>query len=83
MPDGVGQHQWRLDVQPIIHLDDRVASLNGSGQGSRLSSSGTGRIPPRPTAQMSRWGVVRGVHFAIVPPGQAKYVTCVSGATST
>jgi dTDP-4-dehydrorhamnose 3,5-epimerase len=25
-------------------------------------------------------GVVRGVHFADVPPGQAKYVTCVSGA---
>jgi dTDP-4-dehydrorhamnose 3,5-epimerase len=24
--------------------------------------------------------VVRGVHFADVPPGQAKYVTCVSGA---
>lgn len=25
-------------------------------------------------------GVVRGVHFAQVPPGQAKYVTCVRGA---
>lgn len=25
-------------------------------------------------------GVVRGVHFADVPPGQAKYVTCVRGA---
>ena len=24
--------------------------------------------------------VVRGIHFADVPPGQAKYVTCVSGA---
>jgi dTDP-4-dehydrorhamnose 3,5-epimerase len=24
--------------------------------------------------------VVRGVHFADVPPGQAKYVTCVSGS---
>jgi dTDP-4-dehydrorhamnose 3,5-epimerase len=24
--------------------------------------------------------VVRGVHFADVPPGQAKYVTCVAGA---
>ncbi|WP_204049142.1 dTDP-4-dehydrorhamnose 3,5-epimerase [Microbispora siamensis] len=29
---------------------------------------------------VSRRGVVRGVHFADVPPGQAKYVTCVSGA---
>ena len=25
-------------------------------------------------------GVVRGVHFAQVPPGQAKYITCVRGA---
>ena len=26
-----------------------------------------------------RW-VIRGIHFADLPPGQAKYVTCVSGA---
>jgi dTDP-4-dehydrorhamnose 3,5-epimerase len=25
-------------------------------------------------------GVLRGIHFADVPPGQAKYVTCVRGA---
>ncbi len=25
-------------------------------------------------------GVIRGIHFADVPPGQAKYVTCVHGA---
>lgn len=25
-------------------------------------------------------GVVRGIHFSDVPPGQAKYVTCVRGA---
>ena len=29
---------------------------------------------------VSAAGVVRGVHFADVPPSQAKYVTCVSGA---
>lgn len=29
---------------------------------------------------VSRRGVLRGVHFAEVPPGQAKYVTCLSGA---
>lgn len=29
---------------------------------------------------VSRRGVVRGVHFADVPPGQAKYVTCPAGA---
>ncbi|MER6915598.1 dTDP-4-dehydrorhamnose 3,5-epimerase [Streptomyces sp. NPDC000594] len=25
-------------------------------------------------------GTLRGIHYAAVPPGQAKYVTCVSGA---
>lgn len=29
---------------------------------------------------VSARGVVRGVHFADVPPSQAKYVTCLSGA---
>lgn len=29
---------------------------------------------------VSRRGVVRGVHFADVPPGQAKYVYCTHGA---
>ncbi len=29
---------------------------------------------------VSRRGVIRGVHFADVPPGQAKYVTCMSGS---
>jgi dTDP-4-dehydrorhamnose 3,5-epimerase len=28
---------------------------------------------------VSRRGVLRGVHFADVPPGQAKYITCVRG----
>ncbi|MFJ4501363.1 dTDP-4-dehydrorhamnose 3,5-epimerase [Streptomyces sp. NPDC088864] len=28
----------------------------------------------------SRRGTLRGIHFADVPPGQAKYVTCVRGA---
>ncbi|MFF8861082.1 dTDP-4-dehydrorhamnose 3,5-epimerase [Streptomyces sp. NPDC015139] len=29
---------------------------------------------------VSARGVLRGIHFADVPPGQAKYVTCVRGA---
>ncbi|MDN6259577.1 MAG: dTDP-4-dehydrorhamnose 3,5-epimerase [Corynebacterium sp.] len=34
---------------------------------------------PQANLSTSREGVVRGVHFADVPPGQAKYVTCVAG----
>ena len=29
---------------------------------------------------VSSAGTLRGIHFADVPPGQAKYVTCVAGA---
>jgi dTDP-4-dehydrorhamnose 3,5-epimerase len=29
---------------------------------------------------VSRRGVLRGLHYADVPPGQAKYIQCVSGA---
>src|SRR5665648_713892 len=39
---------------------------------------------PLPLAQanlsVSAAGVLRGIHFSDVPPGQAKYVTCVRGA---
>ncbi len=28
---------------------------------------------------VSNKGVIRGIHFAKYPPGQAKYVTCISG----
>lgn len=31
-------------------------------------------------ASVSAAGVLRGIHFADVPPGQAKYVTCARGA---
>jgi dTDP-4-dehydrorhamnose 3,5-epimerase len=29
---------------------------------------------------VSRRGVIRGIHYSDVPPGQAKYVSCVAGA---
>ena len=29
---------------------------------------------------VSKRGVLRGIHIAEVPPGQAKYVTCISGS---
>lgn len=42
----------------------------------------TGRSLPlaQANASSSVRGTLRGVHFADVPPGQAKYVTCVRGA---
>jgi dTDP-4-dehydrorhamnose 3,5-epimerase len=31
-------------------------------------------------SSVSKRGVVRGIHFADIPPGQAKYVSCADGA---
>ncbi|MBC2906897.1 dTDP-4-dehydrorhamnose 3,5-epimerase [Streptomyces cupreus] len=44
---------------------------NSVGQGFRLEQANCSR---------SVRGTLRGIHFASVPPGQAKCVTCVSGA---
>ncbi|MFF3509989.1 dTDP-4-dehydrorhamnose 3,5-epimerase family protein [Streptomyces sp. NPDC002573] len=41
------------------------------GQGFRLEQANCSR---------SVRGTLRGIHYASVPPGQAKYVTCVGGA---
>lgn len=46
---------------------------------SSPDASDTGRMSRKLTAQC-RAGASYGVHFADVPPGQAKYVTCLSGA---
>lgn len=60
--------------------DDRGTFLEAYQ--ARTLSEATGR--PLEVAQVntsiSRAGVIRGIHFSDVPPSQAKYVTCVSGA---
>ncbi|NLE80668.1 MAG: dTDP-4-keto-6-deoxy-D-glucose epimerase [Rhodococcus sp.] len=50
--------------------------------GSPGFSAATGRTLDLAQANcsVSAAGVLRGIHFADVPPGQAKYVTCVRGA---
>jgi dTDP-4-dehydrorhamnose 3,5-epimerase len=50
------------------HVDEFAAEV---GHPFRLAQA---------NASVSARGVVRGVHFADVPPGQAKYVTCARGA---
>ncbi len=65
---------------PRIHRDDRgsfhewfqAADLGEQlGYQFRLSQA---------NCSVSGRGVIRGIHFTQVPPGQAKYVVCLSGA---
>ncbi len=65
---------------PALHGDDRGYFLEWFRAGELSESLGHRPEIAQGNCSVSRRGVIRGVHFASVPPGQAKYVTCVSGA---
>jgi len=69
---------WRVDT--MVHGDERGEFVEWF-KGSALAEA-TGYSFDLAQANLSRSakGTVRGIHFADVPPGQAKYVTCVRGA---
>lgn len=65
---------------PKIHGDARGSFLEWFRGDALAESLGYRPEVAQANCSISGRGVVRGVHFADVPPGQAKYVTCVSGA---
>jgi dTDP-4-dehydrorhamnose 3,5-epimerase len=65
---------------PQIHADYRGSFLEWFRVGELARQVGHRLEVAQGNCSVSRRGVVRGIHFADVPPGQAKYVTCVSGA---
>lgn len=68
-----------FEVTPKQHGDRRGVFLEWF-RSDRLSEAiGHGLAVAQVNLSVSARGVVRGIHFASVPPGQAKYVTCVSG----
>ncbi|MGY3520301.1 dTDP-4-dehydrorhamnose 3,5-epimerase family protein [Micromonospora sp. PTRAS2] len=71
------QDAWHLPLEP--HHDDRGTFVEWYRAEPVEEASGR-RLPlAQANCSVSRRGVVRGVHFVDVPPGQAKYVTCVAG----
>ncbi|GAA1289466.1 dTDP-4-dehydrorhamnose 3,5-epimerase [Pseudonocardia aurantiaca] len=67
-------------TRPRVFPDDR-GSFHEWFQGSDFrASTGHGLGLAQANCSVSRRGTLRGIHFADVPPGQAKYVTCVRGA---
>jgi len=67
-------------LTPRIHRDSRGSFLEWFRGDELASCLGYRPDVAQANCSVSRRGVIRGVHFADVPPGQAKYVTCVSGA---
>jgi dTDP-4-dehydrorhamnose 3,5-epimerase len=65
---------------PRIHGDSRGAFLESFRAADLYEAVGHRLELGQVNCSVSKRGVLRGIHFADVPPGQAKYVTCVSGA---
>lgn len=69
-----------FEITPKVHADDRGVFLE-SFRFDRLQEAVGHRFSlAQGNSSVSRKGVVRGIHFADVPPGQAKYVMCQGGA---
>jgi dTDP-4-dehydrorhamnose 3,5-epimerase len=63
-----------------VHGDDR-GSFAETFRGAEFAEALGYRLDvAQVNCSISRRGVIRGIHYADVPPGQAKYVTCVAGA---
>lgn len=77
--DGFGiEGAWKYT--PRQHHDD-LGSSTESFRGAEFAADlGYDLNVAQVNCSVSRRGVIRGIHFADVPPGQAKYVTCVAGA---
>jgi len=67
-------------MTPRIFGDDRGAFLEWFKESAFTEAVGHRLSLAQANCSVSARAVVRGIHFADVPPGQAKYVTCVRGA---
>ena len=65
---------------PAVHGDDRGVFLESFRAESLEQATGRAFDLRQANVSVSRRGVVRGIHFADVPRGQAKYVTVLAGS---
>src|SRR5262249_38128349 len=69
-----------VEVTPAVHGDARGRFLEFYRWDRLAEALGHPLRLAQGNLSVSALGVIRGLHFASVPPGQAKYVHCVSGA---
>lgn len=68
------------EITPVQHGDDRGVFLEAFQSGPFAAEVGHRFDLRQANCSVSAAGVIRGIHFSDVPPGQAKYVTCLRGA---
>lgn len=66
--------------EPKVFHDERGSFHEWFTEGGFAASTGRRLRLAQANCSVSARGTLRGVHFADVPPGQAKYVTCVRGS---
>lgn len=69
-----------FELTPRVFPDDRGLFLEWYRAEDLTEAAGHPLDLAQANCSVSRRGTLRGIHFADVPPGQAKYVTCLSGA---
>jgi dTDP-4-dehydrorhamnose 3,5-epimerase len=67
-------------MEPRVFQDNRGSFHEWFRAPEFHEAAGYGFGLAQANCSVSARGTLRGVHFADVPPGQAKYVTCVRGA---
>lgn len=68
------------EITPTQHGDQRGVFLEYFQEAPFAAATGHDFGLAQANCSVSAAGVLRGVHYADVPPGQAKYVTCARGA---
>ncbi|WP_030457035.1 dTDP-4-dehydrorhamnose 3,5-epimerase [Herbidospora cretacea] len=64
---------------PRLFHDDRGTFMESFRAAELAEATGHGLRLSQANTSVSARGVIRGIHYADVPPSQAKYVTCLSG----
>jgi dTDP-4-dehydrorhamnose 3,5-epimerase len=67
------------EITPQLHADGRGAFFEWFTDAEFSAAAGHSFDLRQANCSVSAAGTLRGVHFAQVPPSQAKYVTCVHG----
>jgi dTDP-4-dehydrorhamnose 3,5-epimerase len=69
-----------VELTPKQFGDDRGTFLEWFSQRTFGEATGQALALAQANCSVSAKGVLRGIHYSDVPPGQAKYVTCVAGS---
>lgn len=68
------------EITPVVRGDDRGVFLEWYRFDRLEEAAGRSIDLKQANTSVSKRGVVRGIHFADIPPSQAKYVTVMNGA---